>query len=418
LSRTEKNFKERLFMNASVFNPPYDDPALRIELVRRARDLLPLLRKNAAQADRDRRLPAENVEALRDAGLFHIMVPQRLGGFGAPASTHLAVSAALAEACPATSWVQNIVGGCTWVATLLPESGQNEIFKPNPRNLVAGVFTPATQSYRKDVEGGLIVSGKWHYASGCWHGDWGLIGLTEQDAQGKVIDNLMALVPMSQLSIEDTWHTAGMRGSGSACLVAENVFVPRHMMFSVPKVLAWDYATEYQGREGTATVAFMPMAVVFLAGPQLGMARAALQYAISMAGKRPVTYTVYEKQADSVAFQLQIAEASMKVETAHMHIDRACNDILRYTENKEFPDVAARSRIRADTAYGIRNAVDAINLLMVAHGSAGFAESSPMQRWWRDAAAAGSHAVANYAVAMEIYGKSLLGVDAMVTPLN
>lgn len=107
----------------------------------------------------------------------------------------------------------------------------------------------------------------------------------------------------------------------------------------------------------------------------------------------------------------------MKIETAHLHIARACDEVQRYAEARQFPDYKTRARMRCDTAYGIRHALDALNVLMTAHGSGGFAESSPMQRWWRDANTAAGHAVAMPSVAIEIYGKALLGVDIMVTPL-
>lgn len=395
----------------------FDELALRSELLQRARELQPLLRKNAAQTDRDRRAAEENILAIEQAGLFRIMQPRRYGGFGAPVRTHVEVAATLAEACPGTAWVQNLIGVCNWFASLLPERAQDDIFKANPKARVAGVFTPSSQTQRKEVEGGLVVSGKWYYASGCLHADWGLVGLTEQDKDGKVIDQFIAFVPMQELTIEDTWHTVGMRGSGSACLVAEEVFVPRHRMYSVPRILAWDYPTEYKGQESCATAAFVPVAALILAGPQLGMARAALDYVISMAGKRAVTYTTYARQSDSTAFQLQIAEAAMKIDTAHLHVLRACDEVQRYAEANQFPDYKTRARMRCDTAYGIRNALEALNALMAAHGSGGFAESSPMQRWWRDANTAAGHAVGLPAVAVEIYGKALLDVDTMVTPL-
>jgi 3-hydroxy-9,10-secoandrosta-1,3,5(10)-triene-9,17-dione monooxygenase len=66
------------------------------ELIRRATELQPLLAKNAAQTEADRRVVEENIEAIREAGLFRIMVPKRLGGFEVDIRTKLEVSAALA----------------------------------------------------------------------------------------------------------------------------------------------------------------------------------------------------------------------------------------------------------------------------------------------------------------------------------
>ena len=62
------------------------------ELIRRATELQPLLARNAAQAEADRRIPEENIEAIRDAGLFKLMIPKRLGGHETTIKTQLEVT--------------------------------------------------------------------------------------------------------------------------------------------------------------------------------------------------------------------------------------------------------------------------------------------------------------------------------------
>jgi alkylation response protein AidB-like acyl-CoA dehydrogenase len=54
---------------------------------------------------------------------------------------------------------------------------------------------------------------------------------------------------------------------------------------------------------------------------------------------------------------------------------------------------------------------------MNAHGASGFADSSPLQRIWRDVNVAARHAVASSTVGNEVYGKALLGVEEKITPL-
>ncbi len=400
-------------------NPGADlnETELRAELMNRARALHPLFKKNAAQTEKDRRVVEENIQAMEEAGLLRIMLPKRYGGYEAPVRTHVDVCAVIAEACPSSSWVMNLIGVCAWFACLLPGKAQDEIFGANPLARVAGVFTPSTQTHRESVEGGLVVSGKWYYASGCLHADWGLIGLSEQDEKGNLIENYLAYVPMSELTIEDTWYTVGMRGSGSNCLVGKDIFVPNHRMYPLSAAVNGQYPAEYSGIGSLYRSAFVPLAALILVGPQLGMARAALEYVISMADKRAVTYTVYARQSDSVTFQTQIAEAAMKIDTAHMHAYRCADDIQQDALSGKYPDVKARARQRCDVAYAIRQCIEALSILMNIHGSGAFAESSPMQRWWRDANTASGHAVALPMVAAEIYGKALLGVDTMVTPL-
>lgn len=389
---------------------------LRTELVRRARVLGPMLERNAAQTESERRVVQENIDAFAEAGLFRVMQPKRYGGFELGVSVHLDVVSTVAEFCPSSAWVLNLIGVCAWFASLLPARAQDDIFGANPQARVAGVFTPSSQTHRKAVEGGLVVSGKWFYASGCLHADWGLIGLSEQDESGKVIDQYLAYVPMSDLTIEDTWFTVGMRGSGSNCLVANDVFIPNHRMYSMPRALQGDYATEFKD-EALYRSAFVPLAALILAGPQLGMGRAALRYVSDLACKRGIAYTVYGKQSESVAFQLQIAEAAMKIESAHLHVYRAAADIERYAALGEHPDFKTRARMRCDNSHAITLITEALNQLITAHGSAAFAESSPLQRLWRDSNAAARHAVALPHISLEVYGKALLGIDSMVTPL-
>jgi len=66
------------------------------------------------RVERDRRLPIENVEALRAANLFKVMTPRRWGGHGTTLSTTLKTFAELAKGCPSTGWVTMIIAGVNW----------------------------------------------------------------------------------------------------------------------------------------------------------------------------------------------------------------------------------------------------------------------------------------------------------------
>ena len=54
----------------------------------------------------------------------------------------------------------------------------------------------------------------------------------------------MALIPTSEMTVEDTWFVAGMKSSGSNCLVADDVFVPEHRLLLVPPAIEGSYGTE------------------------------------------------------------------------------------------------------------------------------------------------------------------------------
>ncbi len=388
--------------------------SVRNRLVASAHELRPLLQKNAVQTDKDRRVVEENITAMRDAGLFRLMVPKRYGGYQVSMRTNLDVISIIAEACGASAWVLNLINNCAWFIGLMPTRAQDEIFGADPDARAAGVFAPSAQTRR--VEGGLVVSGKWFWASGSLHATWGMLGVLEHDANGKVVDQYLGFVPMGELTIEYTWYASGMRGTGSNCLIADEVFIPDHRLISLPGAVDGRYRTEHTD-ESLYRSAFIPVAALALAGPQLGLARAALAHTIGMARQRNIPYTIYERQADSPAFQLQIAEAAMKIDTAHLHAYRAADDIDGAAARGEYLDFKTRARVRADTGYIAKTVTDAINTLVSAHGAGAFAESNPLQRIWRDSNTAARHAFVLPPVCEELYGKVLLGVDKNITPL-
>ncbi|MFT3790698.1 MAG: acyl-CoA dehydrogenase family protein [Rudaea sp.] len=388
--------------------------ALRDELVERARSLKPLLSRNATRTDSERRVAEENIAALKQAGLFRLMLPRRYGGHQVSMRTNLDVVSILAEACGASAWVLNLINNCGWIVGLMSERAQDEIFGADPDARVAGVFAPSAQTRR--VDGGLVVSGKWYWASGSLHASWGMLGLIENDANGRLVDQYLGFAPMRELSIEYTWYVSGMRGTGSNCLVAEDVFIPDHRLMSLNAAVRGSHATERES-EPLYRSAFIPVVTLALVGPQLGLARAALDQVIESASRRNIPYTVYARQAESPAFQLQVAAAAMQIDSAHLHAYRAADDIDGAAARAEFPDFRTRARIRADAGYVARTITEALNTLVSAHGAGAFAEANPLQRIWRDANTAARHALVLPLVGEEIYGKALLGMDRNITPL-
>lgn len=401
----------------SIFSPErqrQDDLAVREMLVSRARALKPLFAKNAPRAEQERRTAEENIRAIADAGIFRAMVPRRYGGHQASIRTHLEITSTIAEACGGTAWVTALTNVCAWFTSLYGQQAQDEVFGANPDARVAGVFAPSSDVER--VDGGLVVSGKWYWSSGCLHANWGCLGVLERDAHGVTVDQHLALIPMSELEIEDTWFTVGMRGSGSNCVVAKKVFVPNHRLTSILKAIEGDYDTEHKD-EATYRGAFAPVAALILVGAQLGLGRAALAHVIEKAPQRNIAYTSFLKQSDSAVFQLQVAQAAMKIDSAHLHAYRAAEDIDGAALRGEKLDYKTRARVRADCGYVAQQVTEAINILLTAHGAGSFAESNPLQRMWRDSNTSARHAVILQPVGDEVYGKALLGVENTVTPL-
>jgi alkylation response protein AidB-like acyl-CoA dehydrogenase len=376
------------------------------ELLARIRELQPLIEKNAARGEQERRVVEESITALTEAGVFKIAQPRRYGGYPSSVRTMLDVSAAVAEADGGTGWIVALGNVCAWLTGLFSEQAQDEVWGADPDARISGVLTPSCESVK--VDGGFRVTGRWFYNSGSWHSSWAILGFPIVNADGEMIDQGLALIPFADLSIEETWFVAGMSSTGSNCLIAADVFVPEHRIMSGLQALGGQYPTG-RADEALYRSAFIPVLALVLAGPQLGMGRKALELVTRKADAKPISYTFYAAQADSTAFQLQLAQAALMIDTAHLHAYRAADDIDRAAAAGAYPDLLRRARVRADTGWVVENITKAIDTLLFAHGAGSFAQVNPLQRIWRDSAVAARHALGLPMVNYEIYGKALLG---------
>jgi len=316
--------------------------------------------------------------------------------------------------CGSTSWVASLVNVCAWLAALFPERAQADIWASDPDAWIAGSLAPNGEAVA--VEGGWRVTGRWPWASGSLHAQWGACGIHMKNDRGEVVNFGLSLMPMRDLVVEDTWFMVGMKGTGSNTIVANDVFVPEHRFLPYPQAFAGTYRTEFTD-ETVYRVALVPVTVLILVPAQLGVARAALDHAIAKAGTRGITHTNFATQAASSGFQMQIAEAAMKIDTATLHAQRAADDLDRAAAESRLLDLTARARVRMDTALAAKHCRDAVELLVAAHGTSSLADANRMQRLWRDVHTASHHAITEWQVNLEVYGKALLGVEPNITHL-
>ncbi|MGQ4597938.1 acyl-CoA dehydrogenase family protein [Nocardia sp. R6R-6] len=382
-------------------------------LIKAARDLRPKLTERALLAERDRRLPQETIDDLHESGLLRGVRPRRVGGYGISCEAQIEIAAELAKGCGSTAWVFTLLGGVSaFPSVLIGEEGQAEVYEvAGDRTLVCGVITPGGTA--TPCEGGYVVSGEWGFASGCLHADVMAATVMVLDADGQPTEPATAFFPLSEASIKDTWHVAGMRGTGSNTVIAKDVFVPAQRL----GLMSTRFATEQELRPEAEPIERWPLAPFLslgLIGPSLGAAEAVLELVSGGVHKRGVTYFDFERQADSAVVLERIGEASMRIESAWLHVRRAARELDELTK-VEVLDFKTRARIRADAAIAgidMRSAVDA--LVSVA-GASGFAEANPIQRHWRDLNAGSRHAFSNTNAVLEMYGRAFCGVEPNIT---
>jgi 3-hydroxy-9,10-secoandrosta-1,3,5(10)-triene-9,17-dione monooxygenase len=383
----------------------------RAELVARARGLQPLLREHAARADAERRASDAVIDAVTAAGFYRLLSPRRFGGYEADLRTALEISEALGEADGSVAWLVGLGSNAGWLAAHFSEQAQSEIYADSGNARIAGSATPGSA---QRVAGGLRVSGRWGYASGAPHASWAGVMAMLTDDSGQPGAAYWCLIPASDLQMEDTWRTTGMRGTGSNTWVGEDIFVPDY------RTLAMDVVSkELLPKPADASIYRLPfptVATLALLGPILGCAAAALKYTIEKSTK-PMHHTIFTTQNESVGVQVQVAEAALKIETARLHAYSIADQLDNTTADGRQMDYDERAKARAQCGYAAQQLLEAINILINVHGAGSFAESNPLQRYWRDANTAARHAGLYEVVGYEVFGKSLLGIDEQISPM-
>ena len=189
---------------------------------------LDLVEKNAVPARKERMVPAESVEAMREAGLFRAFIPPALGGIGATPQQWLACIDKLAERDMSTAWIGGIISVHAFQIALMDRRAQDEVYGSDSDTRVSSSYNPVG-ARTQAADGGVMLSGRWGWSSGSDHCQWALLGSI---VQGRPLLQTM-LVPRSAYKIEDTWHVMGLQGTGSKDIVIEDpVFIPDHRIHS------------------------------------------------------------------------------------------------------------------------------------------------------------------------------------------
>jgi 3-hydroxy-9,10-secoandrosta-1,3,5(10)-triene-9,17-dione monooxygenase len=395
--------------------PEHPGLSLRQALVASARELQPLLERNASRTEADRRVAEENLTAIRSADLLKIAVPRRFGGLETDIRTMLEVSRELGRGCGSTAWVTTLSNSGSRLLGAGPLEAQQDVWGHGPDAFLCGsVFGVPTV---KQVSDGLVVSGKWTYVSGSLHADWALLGVPQCNEMGEKTGQALGLCRASELVIEDTWHAAGMKGSGSHTIVAQEVFIPDHRLLSMAAIAGPDRPTPYKD-EVLYRSSLFPSIVIPILGPQLGMAARALEYVIETAPQKGIAQTTYQPQTTSIGFQASVGNASILIETAHLQAYKAADIIDDAARDGRALSDVERAKVRMYAAQTAETLVKSVDLLMYAHGSSSFMEQNPLQRIWRDIGIAARHASLLPAIGAEVYGRALLGIEEMAVRVH
>jgi 3-hydroxy-9,10-secoandrosta-1,3,5(10)-triene-9,17-dione monooxygenase len=379
------------------------------ELLSRARELVPVLRSRAAEAERLRCIPPESIADLRTAGLFRTLQPKVLGGHELPLDEAVLITATVAEGCGSTGWIQGIFSDHCATLGMFDGQAQKDVWEKSPDSLISSGFQPVGKAVR--VKGGYRLSGRWPFSSGCDHADWALVrSLVPSAVDTEPPELHMFLVPKSDYTIIDNWHVMGMSGTGSKDFELKGeVFVPAHRALG-NKAMANGTGPGSAFNGGAlyrlprhATVPFS------LAAPLIGMAEHALQMLLGSMRGRPA---VGPRAHAEGAIHVRVATAAAEIDAARTLMLRDCREAMEIVERGGELTLEQRARNRRDIAYVAQQCTSALDRLFAAAGARSIYLDSDAQRLLRDVHAVGQHMALNWDVAGSNYTRVMCGLPS------
>ncbi|MFI9812675.1 acyl-CoA dehydrogenase family protein [Saccharothrix variisporea] len=380
---------------------PVDAPPAAADILARARALAPHLRERAAEIENARRLPDDIVDMLRGTGVYRMGFNRDWGGPELSSTEQVEVIEALAYGDASAAWCAEIGSHTGLFATYLDRSVAREMFT-DLDTITTGALFPVGRADR--VPGGYRLSGRWTFGSGITHCDWVISGAfiyrdgePEPSPDGDPHDSRLFMVPASDVTVIDQWHTTGMLGTGSCDYTITDVFVPEE------RSLSFDTVRDPSGPH-TQPEAFMR----YMPGIPLGVARAALDHVRELVTGRERGGV---RWADNTKVQVTIAECEADLAATRHGVFGALRRLSEVLEAGGTLDDLTRDERAAlplSRLHSFRVARSIVNRLYDLVQTAAIHRSSPLDRWLRDTTTMCQHVFAQDRI-LQSAGAHLLG---------
>jgi indole-3-acetate monooxygenase len=414
-SSMEINMKSFASSPGSKFESPYTS-----EIGRQIRDkvaaLEPLLRKNALAGEQLGALAPESLKALSDIGVFKLTLPTDFGGYALGARDVVEIVSAVGRGDGAAGWMAFVAGGLRNMLAF-PDQAVQEIFAEGrdwvgPLAAGASIFSTKVGAARR-VEGGWMISGSWHFGSGCKHAKWIMVGADYTKPSGEP-SRAMAILKMDQVEIIDNWHVMGLKATSSNSLAArEEQFVPDYRFMDMGEFPArmdltrkrfQGLASKFDARGLMVLTGLTHMAIV------LGMASGALDCYIEMAKKQQPFNLPYRTVAEMASTQVCAAKVYAMIKMAEATAYRAADLLDRHAIEEREISSEQEQAMMMESVYASHTLDAAVGTLQLSIGSATAHDNNPVQRFARDIRVAMLHGAVRLDPTAEIFGRHLMGI--------
>lgn len=355
---------------------------------------LDLVAARADEGRKARRIASDVVEALTVDGFFRHFTPAIYGGHQGRPQEFFLDQIGIAERDMSTAWALGIVAVHNYQIAMMEPRTQAEVFADGPDAMISSSYNPVGARAEK-VDGGVMLSGRWGWSSGCLHCNWVLLGGVVPGEGYRTF-----LLPNSEYRIEDTWFTMGLQGTGSNDIVISTpVFVPDH---HTHRQMDGFNSVHFQG----PGVYDVPWAQVFIRVVNTS-AIGAVRHAVALMRDRVGlgTTDMIKNSTDPDVLD-RIARAANLADEATAVMLRAY-DLMEASNWK--PSLLDRVRFRYQASVVADRCIEAMDLLMDVAGGRSVYAGNAFQDLWHDVRMARAHVANNPAGFARNYANMLMG---------
>lgn len=356
-------------------------------LLQRAAVLLPQIAEGAAERERARQLPHEQIRQLAAARLLTLRIPQRYGGSGS--SVREVVQFVIDLAAVDSNIAQSLRPSFAFIESLLVQNSeaerqlwfahylQGEVFGNagweigGANGQVSARIVPEGEHFR--------ANGSKYYSTGALYADWvSAVALDENE------EPVSFVVPRDREGLElvDDFDAMGQRLTASGTTRLNNVLVRREELRT--RVV----------EEGQRSI-ITPFLQLFLGAVQAGIARNALNDAVAFAQEhaRPIKHSSASRSVDDPYVEFSVGEISARAFAAEAVVLRAADRIDAAWANALDHESVTRAAIDVAQAQYIaaESALKAAELLFDVGGASTTGRSHNLDRHWRNARTVANH---------------------------
>lgn len=380
-------------------------------VLERTAALVPWLSEEAARIEEARRIPDDVAERLFETGLFDLMRPSRFGGFGASPRYAWEATFNIGRGCSSSAWLCGLTSANIMMLGKFSAEAQAEVFADGVSPIVPMLTGGVGQDIRVElVDGGIILSGRWRYASGVDISDWLGLLVNIPDSVGTPVPCIV-LVGQSEFDIDhQSWRVIGMRGTGSKNVALDRSFVPSHRFMSWADLQAGKKHPTSPNDESCYDFPLNTAFAMSVLAPTLGVASGCSEECIKIMRSRISSGNQQAQINDKIA-QVDAGGSSAAMSLLR---DFLINETAAIEERIGQAGVLTpeeRGLSRTKVAIASRQALSSAQRLFAALGGSLLPEGTRIERLFRDIHAMSSHFLLQPEPISEAYGRLLLGLE-------